>query len=196
LQRTISHKPSKQRKYLYNAPLHHRGKIMSAHLSPELREKYGIRSMPIRKGDRVKVVRGDYRGTEGEVISVDRDKYRIAIKGLIRKKTDGTEIPVPIHPSKVIITKLDLKDDARKKILERKGVTEEEIEETIVEEERTEKREGQAEEETPKEGEEVEEVGEEEGAEMETKAGAEIEEVETQETQGVPDVESERKGDE
>lgn len=133
MQRTVSYKPSKQRKYLYNAPLHHRGKIMSAHLSPELRDKYGIRSLPIRKGDRVKVVRGDHRGIEGEVIRVDREGYRIAIKGLIRKKSDGTEIPVPVHPSKVIITKLDLKDGARREILERKGATVEEIEEVGAE---------------------------------------------------------------
>jgi len=180
LQRTVSHKPSKQRKYLYNAPLHHRGKIMSAHLSPELREKYGVRSMPIRKGDRVKVVRGDYKGTEGEVISVDREKYRIAIKGLIRKKTDGTEIPIPIHPSKVVITKLDLKDDARKKILERKGVTEEEIEEIVEEEERAEAEEKEA----PEETERIEEAQEGE------KTG------ESPENLSASDVEAEEEGDE
>ncbi len=189
MQRTISHKPSKQRKYLYNAPLHHRGKIMSAHLSPELREKFGVRSMPIRKGDRVKVVRGDYKGTEGEVISVDREKYRIAIKGLIRKKTDGTEIPIPIHPSKVIITKLDLKDDARKKILERKGVTEEEIEETEKEEEEMVERE---------EEEKSEEISETE-TETEGTEGAEVEEkeeVEAQEDQSASGVKPEEEGDE
>lgn len=125
--RTKSHKPSKQRKYLYNAPLHHRVKMMSAHLSDELRGKYGIRSIPIRKGDRVKVVRGDYKGTEGEVISVDRKRYRIAIKGIVRKKADGTEVPVPIHPSKVVITKLNLRDEARKRMLERKGAKVEEV---------------------------------------------------------------------
>jgi large subunit ribosomal protein L24 len=122
-----SHKPSKQRKYLYNAPIHHRGKIMSAPLSEELKSKYGINSIPIRKGDRVKVMRGDYRGTEGEVISVDRKRYRIAVKGIVRRKADGTEVPVPIHPSKVVITKLYLKDEARKRLLERKGVRAEEI---------------------------------------------------------------------
>jgi large subunit ribosomal protein L24 len=127
MKRVKSHKPSKQRKYLYNAPLHHRGKIMSAPLSDELRAKYGIRSLPIRKGDRVKVVRGDYKGTEGEVISVDRKRYRIAIKGIVRRRADGTEVPVPIHPSKVVITKLYLKDEARKRLLERKGVKLEEV---------------------------------------------------------------------
>jgi len=129
MMRTKSHKPSKQRKYLYNAPLHHRGKIMSAHLSDALREKYGIRSLPIRKGDKVRILRGDYRGSEGEVLEVYREKYRISVKGVIRKKADGTEIPVLIHPSKVEIVKLNLGDDRRKEILERRGVPEEELEE-------------------------------------------------------------------
>ncbi len=149
MQRTTSHKPGKQRKYLYNAPLHHRGKIMSAPLSPELRGKYRIRSLPLRRGDRVRIVRGDYRGTEGEVLTVFREKYRIAIRGLTRKKADGTEVPVLIHPSKVMIVKLDLKDDARKEILERRGVQVEEVEV----EERTE--------EETEEEEEIEEEGEE-----------------------------------
>lgn len=127
MRRTTSHKPSKQRKYLYNAPLHHRAKIMSAPLSEELRNKYGIRSLPVRKGDRVKVVRGDHKGIEGEVVAVDRKRYRIAIKGIVRKRAGGTEVPFPIHPSKVVITKLYLKDDARKSVLERKGVRVEEI---------------------------------------------------------------------
>ncbi len=131
--RTISYKPGKQRKYFYNAPYHHRGKIMSAPLSSELRGKYGIRSLPIRKGDKVRVVRGDYRGTEGEVLNVLRKKYRIAIKGLTRKKTDGTEIPILIHPSKVMIVKPNLSDSARKGILERRGVEIEEIEEEAEE---------------------------------------------------------------
>ena len=129
MHRTISHKPSKQRKFLYNAPLHLRGKIMSAPLSKDLREKYGMRSLPIRKGDTVRVVRGDFKGAEGEVILVDREKYRIAIKGLTRRKVDGTEIPIKIHPSKVIIVKLNLKDEKRKEILERRGAKVEELKE-------------------------------------------------------------------
>lgn len=127
MRRTTSHKPSKQRKYLYNAPLHHRAKIMSAPLSEELRSKYGIRSLPVRKRDRVRVSRGDYKGTEGEVVSVDRERYRVAIKGIVRKRADGTEVPFLIHPSKVVITKLYLKDDARKSILERRGARVEEV---------------------------------------------------------------------
>jgi len=117
MKRPTSSKPRKQRKYLYNAPLHHRGKIMSAHLSPELRERYGRRSFPIRVGDKVRVMRGDHREMVGEVIGVDRKRYRIFIKGLVRKRADGTEIPIPIHPSKVMIVELALKDKRREEAL-------------------------------------------------------------------------------
>ncbi len=117
-----SAKPSKQRRYLYNAPYHHRGKIMSAHLSRRLREKYGVRSLPLAKGDKVRILRGDpkIKLKEGKVARVDRKKYRIFVEGVTRKKTDGTEIFIPIHPSNVEIIDLNLKDKMRLKILERK----------------------------------------------------------------------------
>ncbi|HIE19042.1 TPA: 50S ribosomal protein L24 [Candidatus Bathyarchaeota archaeon] len=113
--------PSKQRKLLYNAPHHVRGKIMSAHLSQDLRESYGVRSLPIRSGDTVRILRGDYKDYEGRVTRVDRGKYRVYVDGVAREKADGTTTPVPIHHSKVEITRLNLDDDWRKRILERKG---------------------------------------------------------------------------
>ncbi|MEM1586257.1 MAG: 50S ribosomal protein L24 [Candidatus Bathyarchaeia archaeon] len=118
--RSTSDKPSKQRKRLYNAPYHLRGKIMSAHLSEDLRKSYGTRSLPIRAGDIVRVMRGDYKGVEGKVLRVDREKYRIYIDGITRQKVDGTTVLVPIHPSNVEITKLNLDDKFRKSILERR----------------------------------------------------------------------------
>ncbi|MBS7639251.1 MAG: 50S ribosomal protein L24 [Candidatus Bathyarchaeia archaeon] len=123
--RSKSTKPSKQRKMLYQAPYHIRGKILSAHLSEELRKEYGTRSLPIRAGDTVRVLRGDYKGVEGKVMRVDRKKYRIFIEGITREKADGTTILVPIHPSKVEITRLNLDDKLRKRILERRGLIEE-----------------------------------------------------------------------
>jgi len=33
---------------------------MSAHLSKDLRKKYNVRAMPVRKDDEVTVVRGNY----------------------------------------------------------------------------------------------------------------------------------------
>lgn len=47
---------SKNRKRHFNAPSHVRRKIMSSPLSKELRQKYNVRSMPIRKDDEVQVI--------------------------------------------------------------------------------------------------------------------------------------------
>ncbi|MEM3591187.1 MAG: 50S ribosomal protein L24 [Candidatus Bathyarchaeia archaeon] len=118
-------KPGKQRKRLFQAPNHIRGKILSAHLSSDLRETYGTRSLPIRKGDTVRVLRGDYKGVEGKVVRVDRKKYHIFIEGITRQKADGTTIFAPIHPSNVEIIRLNLDDKFRKRILERRGFIEE-----------------------------------------------------------------------
>jgi len=112
--------PRKQRRFLYQAPNHVRHKLMSAHLSEELRKQYPFRSLPIRTGDVVTVMRGDHKGHTGKVIRLDHEKYRIYIEGLVRKKADGSEVPIPIHPSKVQIIKLNLDDEWRKNIVERK----------------------------------------------------------------------------
>jgi large subunit ribosomal protein L24 len=113
-------KPSKQRKMLYQAPDHVRHKLFSAPLSPELQASHGVRSLPVRSGDTVRIMRGDHKGFEGKITRVDRKKYRIFIEGLTREKVDGTTIFVPVHPSKVMITRLNLDDKWRKKTLERK----------------------------------------------------------------------------
>jgi len=122
-------KPSKQRKMLYQAPLHKRGKMFSATLSDSLKEKYGVNNLPVRSGDTVRILRGDFKGLEGKVSRVDRKKYRIFVEGITREKVDGTTVLVPIHPSKVMITNLNLDDKWRKKILNRKGIPVEETEE-------------------------------------------------------------------
>uniref|UniRef100_U3J6W1 Ribosomal protein L26 n=1 Tax=Anas platyrhynchos platyrhynchos TaxID=8840 RepID=U3J6W1_ANAPP len=112
---------SKNRKRHFNAPSHIRRKIMSSPLSKELRQKYNVRSMPIRKDDEVQVVRGHYKGQQiGKVVQVYRKKYVIYIERVQREKANGTTVHVGIHPSKVVITRLKLDKD-RKKILERKA---------------------------------------------------------------------------
>ena len=110
--------PRKQRKYLYNAPAHIKSKFLGARLSKELQEKYSTRTMRVRTGDKVKVVRGTYKGKEGKVESVDVVKTRIFITKIDQPKPDGTKRLLPIHPSNVIITELDLSDKKRKAKLE------------------------------------------------------------------------------
>ncbi|KAG9509226.1 60S ribosomal protein L26, partial [Fragariocoptes setiger] len=111
----------KMRKAHFNAPSHERRRIMSASLSKELKTKYNVRSMPIRKDDEVQVVRGHYKGqATGKVAQVYRKKYVIHIERIQREKANGATVYVGIHPSNVVITKLKLDKD-RKAILERRA---------------------------------------------------------------------------
>ncbi|MEB3780326.1 MAG: 50S ribosomal protein L24 [Desulfurococcales archaeon] len=126
---SLSRKPKKQRKAYYNAPLHVRQKLVSAPLSHELREKYGVKSLPVRKGDKVRIMRGDFKGHEGEVVEVDLKRYALKIDGVTIKKADGTPVFRPIHPSNVMIVELKLNDEYRRRIVERRGKKPIEVEE-------------------------------------------------------------------
>ncbi|MCS7107571.1 MAG: 50S ribosomal protein L24 [Acidilobaceae archaeon] len=126
----MSSQPRKVRAALREAPLHKRQKLMTAPLSPELRDKLGIRRLPVRKGDKVRIMRGNFAGQEGTVVKVNLRRVRIFVDGVTRKKLDGTPRFVPIHPSKVMIVSLDLKDERRKEIIERRAGRVEEEKET------------------------------------------------------------------
>jgi len=110
----------KQRKYRYNAPLHLRQKMLSAHLSKQLRAEYRRRAIPIRTGDEVVVTTGQFRKKHGKVTEVDMKKLKIFIDGCSRKKVSGQEVHIPIDPSNVVITKANMDDKMRQKILRRK----------------------------------------------------------------------------
>lgn len=114
-----SKKPRKQRKYVYHAPLHVRHKFLSAHLSKELREKYKKRSFPARKGDEVQIMKGKYKKKTGKITRVNTSKIKVYIDGITRKKVDGSEVQVPIHPSNLKIVNLNLEDKKRIKALTR-----------------------------------------------------------------------------
>jgi len=116
--------PRKQRKELFNAPLHKRRKWLSSHLEEKLLLKYDKRSISVIKGDTVKVMRGSFRGHEDKVARVDVRKRYLEIEGITMSKADGNKIAKPIHPSNVMITKLNLTDKWRRKKLER-GLSEE-----------------------------------------------------------------------
>lgn len=115
----MSKQPRKQRKYIYNAPLHARRKMMSVTLSRDLREEYGRRSIPVRSGDTVQVMRGDFKNHEGKVDKVNVKDYKVFIEGATITKPDGNSVFFPIHPSNLVIVSLNLDDDRRIEILER-----------------------------------------------------------------------------
>ncbi len=112
--------PKKQRKALYNAPLHKRQKLVAATLSPELRKQYGVRSLPVRAGDEVVVMRGGFRGHKGKVVRVDLRGMRVYIEGVTVNNARGEPRFYPVHPSNVMIVSLNLEDKRRREALERK----------------------------------------------------------------------------
>jgi len=116
----MSKQPRKQRKALYTAPLHARRNIMSVTLSETLKEDFGKRSLAIKSGDSVQILRGEFKGHEGKVESVDTKNYKVTVEGATLSKPDGNAVLFPIHPSNLMIVDADLKDDRRSRIIERK----------------------------------------------------------------------------
>ena len=115
-----SKNPGKQRKYRIKSPLHIKRKLLSAHLSKELRKRYGKRNIVLRKGDKVKVLSGQFKKYENKVEIINITKSRIFVNGIEVTKKDGSKKQVAIHPSNLMITELNLDDKLRMKILERK----------------------------------------------------------------------------
>ena len=113
--------PRKQRKYLANAPLHIRHKLISVNLSKDLRKKYGKRNFPLRKDDEVRVMKGEFKGKTGKIESVDLKKLRVKIVGINRTKKDGTKLSVYFNSSNLQIKELNLEDRKRIQALERKS---------------------------------------------------------------------------
>jgi len=120
----VSAQPRKQRKMLFNAPLHRRRKWLAAHLDEPLLLKYDRRSLPVIKGDTVKIMRGIFKGHVNKVIKVDVKRGFVEVEGAIMTKADGKKVAKPIHPSNLLITKLNLTDPWRRRKLE-KGLPEE-----------------------------------------------------------------------
>ncbi len=117
---TTSKHARSQRKALYNAPLHQKRKFITSHLSEELRKKYGIRSIPVVKGDIVRIMRGDaeIKDKEAEVVTILTKEMKVSLEGINIKKADASEVSKKIHPSNLLIVKLNLSDPMRKAKLE------------------------------------------------------------------------------
>ena len=101
---TTSMSRRKQRKAHFTAPSHVRRILMSAPLSQELRQKYNVRRLPVRREDDIKVKRGGSKGREGKIIKVYRKRWSIHVDKITRDKTNGATIQIPIHPSNVELT--------------------------------------------------------------------------------------------
>lgn len=111
---------SKQRKFRFNAALHIKQKFMACHLSKELREKHNTRATTLRVGDKVKVLRGQYKGRENKVERVELKTERVFVTSIDRPKKDGSKSMIPLRASNLMITELNLEDKKRKEKLEGK----------------------------------------------------------------------------
>lgn len=118
-----SKQPRKQRKYLLNAPLHIRRKIISSRLDDKIREIIKIKSLPVIVGDYVRIIRGDeeIKNKEGYVVYVDTKRYRVYVDVAKYTKKDGKEYYYPIHHSKLLILKLNLSNKKRIEMIKRKA---------------------------------------------------------------------------
>ena len=108
---------------LHNAPLHKKRKWISSHLAENLLLKYDRRSLPVVKGDTVKVMRGNYRGHEDKISKVNVRDQTVEIEGVTITTAKGTKLAKPIHASTLLITKLNVTDKWRRRKLE-KGLSE------------------------------------------------------------------------
>lgn len=102
----------KQRKYIANMPLHLRSKLMNSPLSKDLRKKYKMRSLSLRKNDVVTIMRGKFKGKKGKIAKVELKRTRVTVEGINRAKKDGSKVNVWFNPSKVLIT--EIHDDKKR----------------------------------------------------------------------------------
>ena len=82
----------------------------------------GTRNIPLRKGDTVKIVRGNFKSHIGKIEKVFLKKTRVYVEGAQIVKRDGAKVFYPLHPSNLIITNLNLEDKKRQLVLQGKNV--------------------------------------------------------------------------
>ena len=159
-----SKKAKKQRMYRANAPYHLRKKFLSVKLSDDLQDTIGKKTLPVRSGDKVEVMRGEHKGLSSLVDRVDYTNYKVYLTDIERERVDGTEAKIALEPSNLKLVKLELEDERRISEVE---LSEEEKKEIEAEDEKEEKKESEETEEDEVEEEESEETEEDDSEEAE-----------------------------
>lgn len=114
----MSKQPHKQRTREERAPLHEKHRQVRATLAGDLREEYGRRSARVNAGDTVEVMRGDFAGEEGEVVTVDLQDAVVHVEDVTLETADGEDVARALDASNLRITELTLDDDRREARLE------------------------------------------------------------------------------
>ena len=122
--RTSPNSPRRQRKAHYTADTFRRRRRMTVPLSRELRRRFHSRSLPVRKGDTVRVLSGSFVGREERVAKVDRRSYSVILDNVTLKTGEEKLKPLPIRTGHLVLTRLNLSDPWRRRRLK---VSEEEV---------------------------------------------------------------------
>ncbi|HEV2167221.1 MAG TPA: 50S ribosomal protein L24 [Thermoplasmata archaeon] len=114
---THSRQPRRQRLARFEADHFERRRRMAVPLSRELRRRYSRRSLPVRKGDTVRILSGSFRGREERVAKIDRRGYAVTLDNVTTKTGDQKLKPLPIQLTHLVLTRLNLSDAWRRRVL-------------------------------------------------------------------------------
>ena len=137
----VRKKAGKQRQAQNDAPMHVLRKRIRARLVTDDPDLALIRTVTVRVGDEVEVLRGDFgfpnsvkadsrgkrlgqsrgrAGVKSSIVGVDTKSGYVIVEGVTTSTADGKEEALPIHPSNLVVTKLYDGDPLRiKRIMER-----------------------------------------------------------------------------
>merc|ERR1712224_499178 len=80
--------------------------MMSSSLNPGLKKKHGMSAVPIRSGDEVVVICGEFKGGEGKVTTIDRKRAVVYVERVKEEFVKARSANIRIAPSNLVITKL------------------------------------------------------------------------------------------
>ena len=127
------------------SPLHTKRKRIRARLVSDDPDLLYVRTVTVRVGDEVEVLRGDFShpnsiksesrgkrlgqargraGIKSKVVEIDAKNDRVYVEGMTQNTADGKEEAVPIRPSNLIVTKLYEGDPLRIKRITERSLTE------------------------------------------------------------------------
>lgn len=78
------------------------------------KKQAAVKKFHVRKGDQVRVIAGNHKGSEGEVLRVDKEKYRAVVEGVnlrtrhvkaTAQNPEGSleEFEAPLHLSNLMV---------------------------------------------------------------------------------------------
>ncbi len=117
-----------ERKKLAQAKKEKRKTLLHIHISKDLKKRMKAkkRSLLVRKGDRVRVMRGTFDGKEGKVLRVNYGRAVVFVEGISMKNAKGTEIPMPLQPSNLLLLDVNMSDGRKELFEEKKEIQKEE----------------------------------------------------------------------